>query len=67
MKVNTPDGFKKYRFADVAEVDPKTNKVKKYHQVGKKTKKGNPVKRERDAIKDIKKATETDVEFHSYN
>ena len=43
MKVNTPDGFKKYRFADVAEVDPKTNKVKKYHQVGKKTKKGNPV------------------------
>ncbi|GAA0894535.1 hypothetical protein GCM10009122_42160 [Fulvivirga kasyanovii] len=66
-KINTPEGEKGYRYADQAEVDPKTGEVIEYHQVGKQNKNGTPVSRERKAKKDIEDATGKPVKFHPYN
>ncbi len=53
--VRTPNGKKSRRFVDVAGIDPKTGKPKVFVQVGKQRKTdGKPIKRERDAIDDIK-------------
>jgi RHS repeat-associated protein len=68
LRVDTPGGAKGTRYVDVAGVDPKTGKVTELHQVGKKTKGGEPVSRERKAIDDIEKARPGDkVTFHPYN
>ncbi len=64
--VRTPDGKKSRRFADVAALDDGDNLVE-LHQVGKQTKKGIPVKRERDARDDLQDATGVDVQFTPYN
>jgi len=64
FRVKLPDG--KSRYADVAVVDEK-NKPLELHQVGVQNQNGTPVKRERDAIEDIEKATPIKVEFHPYN
>jgi len=61
--VDLPNGSKRY--ADLAVLDD-DEKVIEYHQVGINTKKGKPVKRERDAIDDIEGATGIKVEFHAY-
>ena len=37
------------------------------HQVGKQTKKGLPVKRERVVIEEVREETGIDIEFHPYN
>ncbi len=63
-QVKLPDG--KSRYADVAVVDNDNNAVE-LHQVGVQNQNGTPVKRERDAIEDIEKATPIKVQFHPYN
>ncbi len=64
FQVKLSDG--KSRYADVAVVDENENALE-LHQVGVQNKNGTPVKRERDAIEDIEKATPIKVEFHPYN
>jgi len=54
------------RYADVAALDPNGNAVE-YYQAGKQNQDGTPVKRERDAIADIEKATGIKVIFTPYN
>ena len=56
----------KRRFIDVVAFDRRNNLVST-HQVGKQTKKGIPIKRERDAAEDIETATGIKVSFHPYN
>ena len=51
-KVDTPKGEKSARYADLRVTDPDTGE-NWYIQVGKQTKSGNPVARERRAIKDL--------------
>jgi len=66
--VKTPDGKKSKRFVDVAGVDKKTGKPKVFVQVGKARKDGKPIKRERDAIDDIKKVKpRVPIKFKPYN
>lgn len=51
VKFNTPDGDKKYRYADAVEyVDGSITNI---YQVGKVNQNGTPVSREVSAIKDI--------------
>jgi hypothetical protein len=64
--VKTPGGHKGERYVDVVGKD-KTGKVVEYHQVGKQTKGGIPVSRERKAIDDIQGATKDKVHYHPYN
>jgi RHS repeat-associated protein len=61
--VQTTGGFKDRRYVDVVAKDGSGNIVE-YHQVGRQTKKGLPVKREREAASDISKATKKPVIFH---
>lgn len=49
---------------DVAEIN---GEELTFHQIGKQTKKGLPVKRERDVIEEIEKTKGISVEFHAYN
>jgi RHS repeat-associated protein len=66
--VKTPGGKKSKRFIDVAGIDKKTKKPKVFIQVGKARKDGKPIKRERDAIDDIKKAKpKVPIKFKPYN
>jgi hypothetical protein len=68
LKVPIPGGQKSTRYVDVAGRDPATKEIVEMHQVGKQTKRGAPVSRERRAIEDIKKACrDQDVCFHPYN
>lgn len=61
--VRTPEGKK--RFPDISSVD---SEGKPYHEnVGKQTKGGNPVSRERKAIQDIDRATGGKTGFTPYN
>jgi hypothetical protein len=62
-KVDVVNGRKRYRFADIAEIDPQTKQVVRYHQVGETTKKGIPVSRERKAAQEIESSTGK-VTFH---
>lgn len=52
FKINTPGGFKPYRFADVASLDSSGNPTA-FYQVGRATSRNIPVARERLAITDI--------------
>jgi len=61
---NVGNGDKRY--ADVVSLDENGN-VDEIHQIGKQNQDGTPVKRERDAIADIEKATGKKVIFHPYN
>jgi len=67
FRVETPKGAKKRRFVDVAGVNRMTGEVEELHQVGKQTKGGQPVARERQALEDIQEATGQNPEFHPYN
>jgi hypothetical protein len=64
--VKTPEGAKSKRFVDVAGVNESTQKVEEMHQVGRQTKSGQPVAREKDAMDDIQKATGKRPQFHPY-
>ncbi len=66
VKIPTPDGKKKSRYVDQTGTDPNTGK-KEMIQVGKQNKNGTPVKRERDALDDIEKATGERPKFVPYN
>jgi hypothetical protein len=66
LYIRTPGGKKRGRFADVAGLDPQ-KQIKELHQVGKQTKSGMPVSRERASMKDMEKATGVKPEFHPYN
>ena len=44
-----------------------TGEVEELHQVGKQTKGGQPVARERQVLEDIQEATGQNPEFHPYN
>ncbi len=63
--VPTPEGSKSKRFVDVARLDDNQDLIKLV-QVGKTNAKGEPVKREREAIEDIEKATNKTVNFEDY-
>ncbi len=63
--VPTPEGSKSKRFVDVAGLDDNQDLIK-LAQVGKTNAKGKPVKREREAIEDIEKATNKTVNFEYY-
>jgi RHS repeat-associated protein len=65
-KVDTPLGTKKTRFVDVVAKDAQGNVVE-MHQVGRQTKRGNPVSREVKALNDIQGATGSKPTFHPYN
>lgn len=67
FRINTPIGEKTKRFADVVGKDPETGRVKEIHQIGKQTKSGQPVKREREAMRDIEQSKDIPVQFHPYN
>jgi len=56
----------KSKYADVAALDENNNATELY-QAGKQNQDGTPVKRERDAIADIEKATGIKVIFTPYN
>ena len=56
----------KSRFADIVGVD-EDGKLAEIHQAGKQNKNGTPVKRERDAMKDIEQISGIKVIFHPYN
>lgn len=64
--VQTPQGAKSKRFVDVAGVEPSTGTVEEMHQVGRQTKDGQPVARERKALDDIQEATGDRPKFHPY-
>ncbi|MFB0534605.1 MAG: RHS repeat domain-containing protein [Anaerolineae bacterium] len=63
FKVNTPGGAKPYRFVDVAALDADGNPTA-FYQVGRITKGGLPMARERYAISDIYEFGGYDVPIH---
>ncbi len=65
--VETPEGSKSKRFVDVAGINESAEKVEEFHQVGRQTKSGQPVAREKKAMDDIQKATGKRPKFHPYN
>jgi len=67
LKIETPNGEKKSRFVDVAGRNPETGSVDEMHQIGKRTKGGVPIARERRALDDIECATGCRPEFVPYN
>ena len=66
QKVETPGGPKGSRYVDVVGRDADGNVVE-MHQIGRQTKGGAPVSRERKALDDIQRATGTRPKFHPYN
>ena len=64
--VVTPAGTKPKRFVDVAGVNPATGQVEEMHQVGRQTKSGASVAREKRALDDVQKAKGTRPKFHPY-
>ena len=65
-RVLTPNGAKQSRYVDIVGMDNK-GKVVEWHQVGRQTKGGLPVSRERTALSDIQKAMGVTPQFHPYN
>lgn len=57
----------KARFIDVAGIDKITGEEIEFHQIGIQTKKGLPVKRERDVVLEIEKYKGISVKFHPYD
>lgn len=67
-RVETPGGFKPYRYVDVAALDPETNQPVEFVQVGCQTQGGFPVMRETEAISDIYLAEpDVPITFLPYN
>ncbi len=66
VEVKTPNGQKSKRYIDTQGRNPTTGETKGV-QVGKQNKNGTPVKRERDALDDIEKATGQRPDYHPYN
>ncbi len=66
VRIDTPGGSKQKRYANVVARDA-NGKIVEIHQVGKQTKGGQPVSRERRAIDDIERAKKQKVEYHPYN
>lgn len=64
--VKTPSGRMKTRYVDIAGKDDQ-GKVIELHQIGKRSKSGGAVKRERLALEDIEAATGMRPIFHPYN
>lgn len=64
--VETPNGEKGKRFVDVVGKNEK-GEVVEMHQVGRQTKGGEPVARERRALDDIEEAKKKRPDFHPYN
>ena len=64
--VPTPGAGKSKRFVDVVGRNPVTGEIQEMHQIGRQTKGGLPVSRERSAIQDIFDATKSTREFHPY-
>ncbi|MRG93613.1 hypothetical protein [Polyangium spumosum] len=65
--VDTPGGEKKRRYVDVAGLDKKTEQPVEFHQVGKQTKDGRPVSRERKPLDEVERASGLRPKFHPYN
>ena len=65
-QVETPEGVKSCRFLDVVALDLQTEVPIEFYQVGRQTKRGLPVSRERQAIADIEKMTGITVQFRAY-
>ncbi|MBI1923983.1 hypothetical protein HYR99_07010 [Candidatus Poribacteria bacterium] len=65
-RVETPEGIKSCRFLDVVAIHPRTRRPVEFYQVGRQTKQGVPVSRERQAISDVEKATGITVQFRVY-
>jgi hypothetical protein len=65
--VPTSGGNKNSRFVDIAGLDPKTMQPIELHQVGRQTRGGLPVARERYAIDDIQNTIGINADFHPYN
>jgi len=62
------EGKMKKRYADVVGLTPEM-KLVEIHQIGNENKNGSPIKRERDAIKDIEENSNNKnikVQFHKY-
>lgn len=57
----------KGKYMDVVALDENNNQVIEIHQVGKITKSGIPVIRERKTIKEVEEGYGIKPEFHSYN
>ena len=60
-RVNTPGGKKQYRYPDIIARDANGNLI--YENVGKTNKNGQPVKRERDAMRDLERTQNGEVRF----
>jgi RHS repeat-associated protein len=69
LRVLTPAGEKGARFIDMAARDPETLQIVEMYQVGRQTKSGLPVARERAALDDIRGAlgNQSSVQFVPYN
>jgi len=68
VAIATPKGIKKFRLADAVAYEVMANWIK-YHkiiQVGKTDKNGEPIKREKEVIKDFEQHTGTKVTFVGY-
>lgn len=68
-RILTPGGRKNSRFVDVVGINS-NDEVVEMHQIGKMTKSGLPVSRERRAIEDIdmfRPRASTNTQFHPYN
>jgi hypothetical protein len=55
------------RYIDVVGLDQDAEIPVEFHQIGIQTKKGLPVKRERDVIEEVENDKNIQVEFHAYN
>ncbi|MDI3288367.1 hypothetical protein [Polyangium sp. 15x6] len=65
QRVRTPGGQKENRYVDVA--GKRGDEVVEMHQVGRQTKGGQPVSRERKALDDVERATGQRPTFHPIN
>jgi hypothetical protein len=67
IRIPTPAGSKSQRYIDVGARDPVTGNIVETYQVGRQTKSGLPVSRERQALDDIEHATGQRPKFEPYN
>lgn len=67
FQVKTPNGEKTSRFVDVVGLDPETGEVVEMHQVGRTTKSGDAIARERRAMDDIEAVSRERPQYHGYD